>query len=124
MAATHSESPEAFAKQVRNVLLKGVAIPVGVLVFSALAGVWLDHNLHSEITGPALRPSAPVSAISNYGAITPTFHLKTAAPGIWQYRPLAKISTKSVQLDLGLVPGKPKETLLTIHRYFTHQTAA
>lgn len=61
MAAPDSESPEAFAQEVRNVLLKGFAIPVGVLVFFALAGVWLNHHLHSEITS-AIQGSVAISA--------------------------------------------------------------
>jgi Zn-dependent protease with chaperone function len=64
---------------------------------------------------------ARVSAVSNYGSITVSFLLKKRARGIARYSILAWIPTKAVSLTLGSIPGKQKENLQTIFRYFTRK---
>lgn len=66
---------------------------------------------------------AQVTTITSYGSITLTFYLKASASGIWRYSPFSWIRSKSVSLPLGLIPGKQKETLATIHRYFARLPA-
>lgn len=66
---------------------------------------------------------AGISAQSQFGAITVTFTLKTRAPVIWKHSPLGRISVRTVQLDLGLIRGKSKETYATLVRYLSRQSA-
>ena len=67
---------------------------------------------------------ARISAVQKPGAITLTFHLKAAAPGIWTFSPFGWIRTKTVALPLGMIPGKQQATLQTIHRYLARQPVA
>jgi len=49
MSNQDPESPQAFASLIRNSILKGFSIPLGILVFFVFAPAWLNHNLHSSV---------------------------------------------------------------------------
>jgi Zn-dependent protease with chaperone function len=64
---------------------------------------------------------ANVTGRSEYGSITLTFYLQALRPGIWRYSPFGWISTRTVSLALGLIPGKQEVTAETIVRYLSRQ---
>lgn len=61
MSDSNAETPEDFAGQIRNALLKGFIIPVAVLIFFAAAPAWLNHNLHESVAQAIDRSEASAS---------------------------------------------------------------
>jgi len=119
-------------------VVDGWEVKSGMMVFALICAIpavlqWRRHRngvfvlrVDSLSYSGWLRPLmfadvARISAMSSYGAITLTFHLKTAAPGIWKFSPFNKIRVRSVSLPLGNIAGKQNDTLQTIHRYLSRQ---
>ena len=55
--ASNPDSAQVFAARVRSSLLKGFIFPVAMLIFYALAPVWLNHNLHEAVAADISKAS-------------------------------------------------------------------